>query len=240
MNRMQWSIGGLMIAVLAVALALGAIVSRSPWVESIAITLNLGLLGLALTGAVAGRNVARTFCIGYVVFGVGYLLAVTYARESLLTEWALQRIPVLQSPKKGDQVSAQWTSGTYYPATIGDVQDGQYLAVWHDGDRPLWVRADQIRLLDGGRVTSTGHSAIGILLSCAGAWLAVLRFAAPPREKQEQLQTPAPAAAAAPATPFSVTWDEAAADAPPMPPVQVASPPIDGLATGPSSPKQSS
>jgi hypothetical protein len=45
----------------------------------------------------------------------------------------------------GARVSAQWTNGSYYGATIAEVRGDECLAKWDDGHAPTWVKNDRIR-----------------------------------------------------------------------------------------------
>ena len=42
-------------------------------------------------------------------------------------------------------MTAQWTSGEYFGATVTSFEGGMYHLKWDDGSRPLWVRPEQIR-----------------------------------------------------------------------------------------------
>ncbi len=45
----------------------------------------------------------------------------------------------------GTHVTAQWTNGMYYGATVVAQNGNLYHVAWDDGDPALWVRADQLR-----------------------------------------------------------------------------------------------
>jgi hypothetical protein len=126
MNRFQWTVGGLLLAMLVLAVGRAALIHQSPLVAQGTATVYALLLCLALTGAICGRGTARSFWVGCFVFGAGYGLVAAINPSVLVTESALQYLPRLRSwPAVGDKVMARWTSGSYYPATIGLIQGGQ-------------------------------------------------------------------------------------------------------------------
>ncbi len=70
----------------------------------------------------------------------------------------------------GIHVQAQWRNGGYYGATISQAQNGQYLAVWDDGDTPAWVTADQIQMDGRQAVQPAGPVAVGPGTHCTAIW----------------------------------------------------------------------
>jgi hypothetical protein len=189
MNRLQWSLGGLILATVAVGVGLAAVISNSHLAASLAFSLNLGLLCLAITGAICGQGVMRTFWVGFAVFGVGYGLAVLNSPDSLVTEMAIEQIPLLQRPPfVGDRVMAQWTNGSYYSARISAIENGMYLTAWDDGSSPTWVSYAQLRF-DKSYQHLTAHNVLGPMIAFLGGWFCAWFFA---RGKNERRTSTAP------------------------------------------------
>jgi hypothetical protein len=61
---------------------------------------------------------------------------------------ALNSKPQAADLKVGDHVSAQWTNGSFYPGRITAIKGSLFTIEWDDGDTPVDVTADQIRMLD--------------------------------------------------------------------------------------------
>ncbi len=76
----------------------------------------------------------------------------------------------------GDHVQALWRGSSYFPATLAEEKDGQFLARWDDGDVPLWVGPTQI----AGSVSEShyriGHAVIGILIALSAGWFCSCLF----------------------------------------------------------------
>jgi hypothetical protein len=87
-------------------------------------------------GTFTRRGNSRVFWLGYAVFGGGYTLAAVGYNVPLVTNTVLDWFQQLRTPRfLWAKVSAQWTDGVYYPATIVEIRGGQYRVAW-DGGAP--------------------------------------------------------------------------------------------------------
>jgi hypothetical protein len=140
------------------------------------ILLHLLLLCLALGNALVLRGGPRVFWIGFAVFGWGYWLTAgqdssyqppspaaalrsawnsddqqptATARGHAFTALLMNVLETMIGTRLavGDEVTAQYSGGSYYPGVIEDVRDGQYLVRWTDGSSspPQWTPPGQIR-----------------------------------------------------------------------------------------------
>lgn len=55
-------------------------------------------------------------------------------------------LPSADNLKVGTKVSAQWTNGSYYNGKIKEINGSKYTIEWDDGDTPIDVTINQIRL----------------------------------------------------------------------------------------------
>lgn len=56
--------------------------------------------------------------------------------EDLLPASDIKRVLKKSEIKKGDKVNAVWTSHTYYPGTVKEIQDDGAIIKWEDGSTP--------------------------------------------------------------------------------------------------------
>lgn len=164
----------------------------------------MGLFLLATAGAIISRGGQQRFWIGFAVFGwaywfLGFDLTLNTSRQSYQAYWGypnnstlttqprlftsdlLDFGETLQVPRRqvGDKVIAQWRGGGYYPGTIKELQDGQYLVAWDDGSAPSPTPLSGIQgYYAHSRVA--GHAVLGSLLALCGGLLAAWLFE--PRE----------------------------------------------------------
>ena len=190
MNRMQWTLGGLLLAMLAVSAGLAAVAANSGIVAQLVVAVDLGLLGLAATGAVCTKGSTRTFWVGCLVFTAGYGSAVIVARDALVTDAALQYLPALyRGPQLGDKVMAQWSDGRYYPATVVEIDGGQYRVQWDDGSTPLWVARAQLTPTTAAQ-HDTAHAVLAPLIGLLAGFICRWLFGGPDPPAARDASTP--------------------------------------------------
>jgi hypothetical protein len=178
MKRLLLVLGGVFLCGWTIAVGLIAAWLNSALAASAAFSLFGALVCLAITGAICAPGVVRTICVGFAVFSLGYYYAATRSPDAVFTDAVIDRLPTFGfRPRVGDKVMAQWRSGSYYSATIGQVQDGMYYAVWDDGDVPLWVTYSQIQY-NRSYQRSTAHCAVAIGVALLGALVAAAIFGA--------------------------------------------------------------
>ncbi|MBI1903376.1 MAG: hypothetical protein HYS13_19920 [Planctomycetia bacterium] len=178
MKRLLFLLGGVFLCGWTIAVGLIAAWLNSGLAASAAFSLFGALVCLAVTGAVCGQGVVRTLCVGFAVFSLGYYYAATRSPDSVFTDALIDRLPAFGfRPRVGDKVVAQWRGSSYYPATIGQVQNGMYYAVWDDGDVPLWVTYSQIQY-NRSYQRSTAHCVVAIGVALLGAFVAAAVFGA--------------------------------------------------------------
>jgi hypothetical protein len=202
MFRFQYSMAGLMAAVLLVALACAALLSDSQWVASAAFTAHVALFALAVVGAIARSGDARIFWVGVAVFSWAYSQAAwpdagtvwhnpwdsraAPTHPGLLTDPLLDAVAEIRVPRHvGAKVSAQWSNSAYYAATIVEIKDGMYRVSWDDRSPDSWVRIDQMRV-DKRHTHAVGHAVLGTLIALGGGVLCRRLFAARNRKAEEE------------------------------------------------------
>jgi hypothetical protein len=201
MKRVRFSVRAFLMGIAVLAAALGALESDSALVTSLVFSLNLGLLGFALVGALVAAGQARRFWIGFVVFGGFYSLVAMgivfpsqpnlYAsmwggysrsneRPQLITSHLLDVYASLRAPRSiGDRVSAQWSGGGFWPATIVSYKDGRYEVDWDDASPNEWVSSGQLQPM-ARDLERVGHSVFSLLFGFLGGLAAVCCFASRP------------------------------------------------------------
>jgi hypothetical protein len=194
---MRFSVKTFLIGVAVLAAALGALESNSELVASLVFTINLTLIAFALVGALVAAANARRFWTGFVVFAGLYSLVafgflfprqpnfayVWFAysqpqeRPQLITSRLLDLYASLRAPARsiGDQVSAPWSGGGYWPATVIDYQAGRYLVRWQDASPPEWVSPGQLQPL-ARDLERVGHSLFSLLFGFLGGLAAILFY----------------------------------------------------------------
>jgi hypothetical protein len=159
MDRLQFSLTGLLAIVLVLAIACATIISGQEVVASAATTAWLALLAFAITGVACRRGTKQVFWIGFLVFGVTYSAAsnLVYSQPwylvqvdsgDLLTEKLLQAILSRRDfrPRVGSLVEAKWVAGSYYAARITEIgDDGLIHVVWLDGSGDQWTPPRDVR-----------------------------------------------------------------------------------------------
>jgi hypothetical protein len=204
MKAVRFSVKSFLLGVAALAAGLGALESNSELVASLVFSLNLLLLCFALVGAIVAAGQTRVFWIGFVVFGGLYSLVAfgflfpqqpTYGnvwfgyaginqRPQLITSRLLDLYGSLRAPRSiGEKVSALWSGGGYYPATITNYKEGLYEVKWDDGSRPEWVSIGQMQPM-GRELERVGHSLFALLLGFLGGLIAVCCLS--PRSTKEK------------------------------------------------------
>ena len=213
MSRFRFSIRAFLVVVTLFGCGLAAMVSQSPLATSLAYTVFLVLLCLALAGAILATS-NRAFWLGFAIFGWTYwfvefdasggdrrpaptsiriLTSGTLASQpstpsasaGLLTGELMDLVEsrMTASRSVGSKVIAQWRGGTYYSGTITDAKDGQYLIVWDDGSAPQWTPPSQI-LPNSPNLRLAAHATLGSLFALVGGVLVALLFGGSwPRQK---------------------------------------------------------
>jgi hypothetical protein len=198
--RMRFSVASFLVAVAALAAAVGGLESNSDLVASLIFMLNLGLISFALAGAVLAVGSARRFWVGFIAFaGIYSLVAFGFLfpasnsypyqvfgysrsndRPQLLTSRLLDLYARLRAPRSiGDRVSAQWSGGGLWPATIVGYRDGLYEVDWDDSSPNERVTYDKIHPM-GRDLERVGQSLFSLLFGFLGGVAAACLFA--PRE----------------------------------------------------------
>jgi hypothetical protein len=140
-------------------------------------------------GALVAAGLARTFWIGFIVFGGLYSLVafgflfpmqsnygnvwLGYSRPDerpqLFTSRLLEMYANIRTPPRsiGEKVTAQWSGGGYYSATIDNYRNGMYLVRWDDGSRPEWVPIYKVLPL-GKDLDRVGHALFSLLFGFLG------------------------------------------------------------------------
>jgi hypothetical protein len=191
MKHVRFSLTTALVGITLLGLAFGALESESQMVGSVVYTANLGLLCLAAVGAAAARGGGRVFWLGFAVFGWVYSAAafgwLSAGRQfnpypymwvgvyqtrnegpDLATTNLLDLYGRLRTPKGvGSRVTAQWSGGGFWPATIDQVDGSRYRVVWDDSSPPEWVGASQIQP-QARDLTRVGHSIFSLLIGLAG------------------------------------------------------------------------
>jgi hypothetical protein len=199
MSPFRFTIAGFFTVVTLVALGLAAIVSQSRLGGSAAYTGFVALLCLALVGAIVRPFPARTFWLGFAIFGWTYWLVEfetqssqsspalvrglffyppagnSHGQPGLVTRELLSLLVnrMTSSRHVGAKVMGQWRGGTYYSGTITEVSGDQYLIVWDDGSAPQWTPSSGI-MPGVPEVIVAGHSLLGGLFALLGGVLAAV------------------------------------------------------------------
>jgi hypothetical protein len=138
MGRVRTTIAGLMAVVLLVAMALAALRHPSPLLASALFTLDVGLVCVAVLGALFCRGTRRRMWAGFSVFAGAYL-AVAFANQplatpSLLTTWGLSYVDAKRASWWID-VDSDYLTFPYFrvapainPASLDFFQVGHCLA----------------------------------------------------------------------------------------------------------------
>lgn len=200
MKRFHFSIASFFVAFTLLAFGLGAYGSQNHWLANCAYMLYIGLVCLAVAGAIITRSGQQRFWIGFAVFGgaywfLGFDLTLNTNRQSYQPYWGYSTTttPVTQPrfftsdlldlgetlltarKQVGDKVIAQWRGGGYYPGTILELQGTQYLIAWDDGSAPSPTSSVGIQgYYAHSRVA--GHAVLGSLAALLGGLLAAWLF----------------------------------------------------------------
>ena len=192
MGRFRFSITSFLIVVTLLAFGMSAYVSQKEWLGNLTYTLFLGLACLAVAGAILLRGSQQRFWLGFAIFGwcywfVGFDTSLTNNRNyPMYGLWGYSAMPQPTGPRLftsdlldysemhlvarrevGDKVMAVWRGGSYFPGTIREVADGQYLIAWDDGSPPQMTPPAQIQPFKlHSRVA--GHSMLGAIAALIG------------------------------------------------------------------------
>jgi hypothetical protein len=198
MKPLRFSVKTFLIGIAVLAAALGALESNSELVTSLVFSLNLALISFALVGAIVAAGQARVFWLGFAVFAGLYSLVALgflfpsqpnqlYAymwlgysrapeRPQLVTTRVLDLYSSMRAPRSiGDRVSAPWSGGGMWPATIMAYKDGRYQVKWDDPSAPEWVSSSQLQPM-GRDLERVGHSVFSLLFGFLGGLAAVCCF----------------------------------------------------------------
>lgn len=195
MRRFHYSTRGVLIAVMVIAAALGALRANSEIVTGLAMALYAGLLCLAVVGGLVCRGDRRVFWVGFAVFGWAYAIMVFWAdpiqgyssnritiRSPLPTARLLEWFAGLRSSYAvGSRVMAQWRGGGWYSSTIVeyDSESGLYRVQWDDGSPAEWVNSQQIQYGTGAGIRG-GHAILGPLIAAIGGLISGWCFGSHP------------------------------------------------------------
>lgn len=207
MKPVRFSVRTFLIGVAVLAACFGALESTSKWVTSLVYSVNLAMLCVAIVGALVAYGATRVFWVGFAVFGCFYsLVAMGFAfpsqqnnyypmwmgysrtteRPQLITSRILDVYAMLRAPRSiGDKVSAQWSGGGYWPATIVAYKDGLYEVAWEDSSPHEWVSTAQLQPM-GRDLERVGHSIFSLLFGFLGGLIAVCCFG--PRAEQPAMR----------------------------------------------------
>lgn len=220
MNRFRFSIGSFLVVLTLLGCGLGAMASQSRLATSLAYTAFLGLLGVALAGAILGGS-NRAFRLGLAIFGWMYWFVefdggggqpppaamsirilsgfvasqpAQQPRVGLLTSELMDLLESRMTINRsvGSKVMGQWRGGSYYSGTITEVKEDQYLIVWDDGSAPQWTPASQIAPTSP-NLRIAAHSTLGSLFALLGGVLVAVIFGE--NRAVAKPQPPMPAAA---------------------------------------------
>jgi len=113
MEKLRFSMRGLLIGTAGFAIACGALVSASQWIASLIFSATLAVLIVAVLGAVLRRGRPRAFWIGFAIVGWGYLwLAHTPINDAITPAvdkvWRLQDDGPLLTTKLLEWVYDHW------------------------------------------------------------------------------------------------------------------------------------
>ena len=204
MFRFRFSLLHFLIVITLLAVGLGALASGSRLASSGAYTLFLGLIGLALAGALLVRGESRPFWIGFAVFGWMYFLLAFETSPSPQPNWSstwlsgtrynyygsespggshfitTEIIDYLEehltgSREVGSKVMAQWTSGNFYSGTIQSYDGSVYMIAWDDGSTATAVVPAGIKGYTP-YARLSGHSLFGALAGLLGGILSTVLF----------------------------------------------------------------
>lgn len=198
MNTLRFSLAKMLAAVVLVALGLAALVNATPIWAGAVTSAAVFLLFVAVVGLIYRRHADRAFWVGFAVFDWGYL-AVIYApspwalwryrldREldlgnQLLTtqvlDWGARQVRGLT---KGTRVIVEWTSGSWYPGSIVEVDNDRVHVRFDDGD-DRWVIATQIKTTRATDFVRIGQSMFALLLGFVGGVIARCFYATTQRK----------------------------------------------------------
>lgn len=191
---------GVLVAVLVIAAALGALRANSEIIAGLAMTLYVGLLCLTVVGSIVCREPRRVFWVGCAVFGWTYALMVYWVdplpgyspnraavRSALPTARLLEWFASLRSSYAvGSRVMAQWRGGGWYSATIVeyDPDAGLYRVQWDDGSPADWANTQQIQYGTGAGIRG-GHAILGPLIAVIGGMISWMCFGPRPNDRPE-------------------------------------------------------
>jgi hypothetical protein len=199
MRHIHFSVSTVLVGMAALGLGLGALESRAPAMANLVFTVQLALLGVGLVGAIATRGNRRVFWLGFatfswtyslVAFGIlfpgtaynsgiwwSYPVAVDHRPTELITSDLLDWYGSLRVRRQvGNRVSAQWSGGGYWPATIRKIHGGQFLVAWDDGSPAEWVGAAQVQPT-GRDLQRVGHALFSPLFGLLGGAICWYCFA---------------------------------------------------------------
>ncbi len=199
MKPVRFSVKTFLVGVALLAAAFGALESNSELIASLVFSINLALICFAMVGSLVASGNSRVFWIGFMVFGGMYSLVAygllfpnqpnygayfwiggysrTNERPQLFTSRLLDMYGSLRAPSRniGDRVSAPWSAGGYWPATIIAYDAGRYQVRWDDPSPPEWVSAGQLQPL-ARDLERVGHAVFSLLLGFMGGVVAVLLY----------------------------------------------------------------
>jgi hypothetical protein len=178
MRRIRFTIGGILVLVVFLAVAIAALREATDLWESGVFTASLGVLLVSAPLAVHRRDRNRAFWLGFALFGWAYLGAslVPAVESRLLTTKGLA---YLDSKVPGREttlgLALRWLSRNPTPVVGYAYVDGQVLAVDAQGTDRVWSLATG-KLLSGPSGTTenfvrTGHSLLALVLAYLGGRL---------------------------------------------------------------------
>lgn len=161
MRSWTFSLTSLLGIITLLSLDLGAAVSDSHVMASVAYTLFMGLVCFSIAAAFIAQADSRPFWLGFASFAVVYWVGMFNVQSTLATGSLYSYSSSLTSrgtpsyfitdalidvaeeyivPNRtvGSHVYARWQGGGYYWGTILETDVGRYLIKWDDGSTPTW------------------------------------------------------------------------------------------------------
>jgi hypothetical protein len=172
----RFTIAGLMLAVLAVAVGFAALRNATPAWAGAMLLLTLGLLGLAVLGVVYRRGARRAWWLGFALFGGGYVLltfapwADEHVRPTLPTAMLIDALHERLHPREPTVTDAAVL------AYLEAVRSAPTSVVVPGGTTPGGTTASAISFLSAGTGASAtpepfrrvGHCLWALLAACVG------------------------------------------------------------------------
>ncbi len=171
MRKLRFSIGGLMVIVLAAAIGLAALKNVSRTWAGAMLLLTCGILALGVVGAICRRGAERVWWLGFSIFGWGYMAL----------WWCSAKHPTFVLPTtRLQEVIAPWLG---VPAGMGGMGGGMMSMPVFGG-----FGGGPAAGLDSSYL-QIGHCLFALLAALLGGLLSIYFFASPDDEASERART---------------------------------------------------